>query len=179
MASSICSVCRAPRALRDVVTNPPEDTCDLALLLKSIPCLDQQAPDAAANLLRAMAARSRWLVVSFPTQSLGGHGKGMARTYQARFDALCDELGWSDVERIELAGELVFVVAGDGVRTADVGDGRPNWLKPATADWRCRPSCRTPRGPGCAASRRTICAPSAFRRWSSTPSISCAVPACA
>lgn len=109
------------RALRDVVTSPPDDTCDLALLLKSVPCIDQQAPAAAANLLRTMSARARWLVVSFPTQSLGGRGKGMARTYQARFDALCDELGWSNVERIELAGELVFVVGGWGTRDAGCG----------------------------------------------------------
>jgi len=102
------------RALRDVVVDPPSESCDLALLLKSIPCIDQQRPDAAANLLRTVSCRARWLVVSFPTQSLGGRGKGMARTYQARFDALCAELDWRDVTRIELPGELVFVVAGTG-----------------------------------------------------------------
>jgi 16S rRNA (guanine(1405)-N(7))-methyltransferase len=98
------------RALRDVVDDPPDEACDIALLLKSIPCIDQQHPDASAALLRSVGARARWLVISFPTQSLGGHGKGMARTYQARFDTLSDELGWSDVTRIELPGELVFVV---------------------------------------------------------------------
>jgi 16S rRNA (guanine(1405)-N(7))-methyltransferase len=102
------------RELCDVVADPPTIPCDLALLLKSIPCIDQQHPDASVNLLRAISAQARWLAISFPTQSLGGRGKGMARTYQARFDGLAAELHWSDMQRIELPGELVFVVRGDG-----------------------------------------------------------------
>jgi 16S rRNA (guanine(1405)-N(7))-methyltransferase len=86
--------------------------CDLALLLKTVPNLDQQHPDASARLLRALGDSARWLVVSFPTQSLGGRGKGMARTYEARFDELGSALDWSDVTRLEWPGELVFVVRG-------------------------------------------------------------------
>jgi 16S rRNA (guanine(1405)-N(7))-methyltransferase len=98
--------------LRDIVADPPEaDTpVDLALLLKSVPCLDQQDPDAATRILRGITARH--IVVSFPTHSLSGRGKGMARTYRARFAMLLDTLGWQErrVDEIELPGELVFVV---------------------------------------------------------------------
>jgi 16S rRNA (guanine(1405)-N(7))-methyltransferase len=100
--------------LRDIVADPPsgEPRVDLALLLKSIPCLDQQDPDATARILRGVSARH--IVVSFPTQSLGGRGKGMARTYRARYATLLDTLGWQDrrVEEVEVAGELAFVIDG-------------------------------------------------------------------
>ncbi len=98
---------------RDIVTNPPTDDCDLALLLKSVPCLDQQDTDAAARILHAI--RARQIVVTFPTRSLGGHGKGMARTYHARFETLLSEIGgaFTVAGEIELANELVFVIQRD------------------------------------------------------------------
>ena len=96
--------------LCDVVTSPPAVTCDLAFLLKSVPCLDQQDPAAAARALSAIDARHH--VISFPTQSLGGRGKGMARNYRTRFETLLVELGWTrrHVDEIELPGELIYVV---------------------------------------------------------------------
>lgn len=100
--------------LRDVVTAPPEYAGDVALLLKSVPCLDQQDPGAAARVLAGL--RARHIVVSFPSQSIGGRAKGMERTYRARFAALLDELGWQRrrVEELELPAELVFVIEGEG-----------------------------------------------------------------
>jgi 16S rRNA (guanine(1405)-N(7))-methyltransferase len=101
--------------LRDIVGDPPvaDTRVDLALLLKSVPCLDQQDPDAAARILRGIDARH--IVVSFPTQSLSGRSKGMARTYRTRFAALLDTIGWQHrrVEEVEVPGELAFVVLGD------------------------------------------------------------------
>ncbi|HMM41033.1 MAG TPA: hypothetical protein PKA95_03945 [Thermomicrobiales bacterium] len=100
--------------LRDVVTAPPDCEAEVALLLKSAPCLDQQDPGAAARVLAGL--RARHVVVSFPSQSIGGRAKGMERTYRARFAALLDELGWHDrrVEELALPGELVFVIEGEG-----------------------------------------------------------------
>lgn len=98
--------------LRDVVSDPPDDRCDVALLLKTVPPLDQQDPRAAERLLRAV--RARWLVVSFPTRSLSGHGKGMERSYRARFATLRAECGWQgEVEELVFANELVYVVRGE------------------------------------------------------------------
>lgn len=97
--------------LRDVVSDPPDDVCDVALLLKSIPCLDQQGSTVTLDVLRAI--RARWVVVSFPTQSLGGRGKGMAETYRTRFAELLAALHWTSHE-IALPGELVYVCEGQG-----------------------------------------------------------------
>jgi 16S rRNA (guanine(1405)-N(7))-methyltransferase len=96
--------------LRDIVSNPPDDVCDLALLLKSVPCLDQQDPSASARIIRSM--RATQTVVSFPTRSLSGHSKGMARNYRTRFETLLDELGdgFTVAGEVELANELAFVV---------------------------------------------------------------------
>ena len=107
---------------RDIVSDPPDDTCDLALLLKSVPCLDQQDSGASARIMRAI--RARQIVVTFPTRSLGGHGKGMARNYRTRFETLLAELGdgFHVAGEVELANELLFVVARDvGRGTWDAG----------------------------------------------------------
>lgn len=96
--------------LRDIVSSPLDETCDVAFLLKSVPCLDQQAPTAAARVLRSVQA-SRY-VITFPTQSLAGRDKGMARNYRTRFHGLLTELGWEGrtVHELELPGELIYVV---------------------------------------------------------------------
>jgi 16S rRNA (guanine(1405)-N(7))-methyltransferase len=100
--------------LCDVVASPPNACCDVALLLKSVPCLDQQDPTTAVRVLSAIDARH--YVITFPTQSLGGRGKGMARNYRTRFEALRTELGWESrhVDEIELPGELIFIVKREG-----------------------------------------------------------------
>jgi 16S rRNA (guanine(1405)-N(7))-methyltransferase len=102
--------CRA--ASRDLIAAPPDDACDVALLLKTVPNLDQQHPDAAARVLSVI--RARHIVISFPTRSLGGRGKGMARTYRQRFADLLDETSLARAGEFEFDGELVFVVSGEG-----------------------------------------------------------------
>jgi 16S rRNA (guanine(1405)-N(7))-methyltransferase len=82
---------------------------DVALVLKSVPCLEQQRAGAGLALLDRLDAP--WLVVSYPTRSLGGHGKGMLRTYRSQFAALLAQRpSWRATE-LEHSTELVFVVA--------------------------------------------------------------------
>ncbi|HET6380743.1 MAG TPA: 16S rRNA methyltransferase [candidate division Zixibacteria bacterium] len=94
----------------DLVTDPPRDSIDVALLLKLVTTLDRQDPNAAARLLRTVDARHA--VVSFPGASLGGRGKGMERTYRARLEQLADQLGprLSGVAEASVPGELAFVL---------------------------------------------------------------------
>jgi len=101
---------------RDIVSDPPQDTCDVALLLKSVPCLDQQDPAASARIIHTI--RARQVVVTFPTRSLGGHAKGMAQNYRTRFESLLAELGsgFALAGEVELANELVFVIDRDAGR---------------------------------------------------------------
>ena len=92
----------------DLLAGAPRVSADVALALKVLPPLEQLGKDAGRDLLRALDAPR--IVVSFPTHSLGGRGKGMAASYDARFRAMAAAEGWP-IERFEFAGELVFIVA--------------------------------------------------------------------
>jgi 16S rRNA (guanine(1405)-N(7))-methyltransferase len=91
----------------DLAAGAPDEQVDLALLLKALPPLDQQAKHAGRDLLRALNARH--ILVSFPAHSLGGRGKGMAENYEQRFRGLADAEGWS-IERFVFPTELAFLV---------------------------------------------------------------------
>jgi 16S rRNA (guanine(1405)-N(7))-methyltransferase len=93
--------------VRDVVSRPPDEQADLALILKTLPCLETVDKNAPARLLDAV--RAPWLLVSFPAQTLGGRRKGMAAHYESSFRRLLDERGWP-AERFEFATELAFLV---------------------------------------------------------------------
>ncbi len=93
--------------VRDVAGRPPDEPADLALVLKTLPCLEAIDRRAPERLLDALAAP--WLLVSFPAQSLGGRRKGMPAHYEARFRRLLDARGWP-AERFAFATELAFLV---------------------------------------------------------------------
>lgn len=93
--------------VRDVIGSPPEEPADLALILKTLPCLEAVDKNASARLIDTVNAPL--LLVSFPAQTLGGRRKGMAAHYEARFRALLDERGWP-AEVFEFKTELAFLV---------------------------------------------------------------------
>ncbi len=95
---------------QDVLSRPPTEPADLVLLLKTLPCLEQTEKGAAARLLRTL--HTRYLLISYPRQSLGGWGKGMDAHYEAHFWQLADGRGWQ-VQRFEFATELAFLVTTD------------------------------------------------------------------
>lgn len=75
---------------RDVLDETPAEPVDVVLLLKALPCLEQQEPGASLRLVTAL--RARVVVVSFPSRSLGGRDKGMESHYDAFMRGLCDTL---------------------------------------------------------------------------------------
>jgi len=91
----------------DLTTRIPDQPVDLALVLKTIPCLEQVDKTIGARLLDALPARR--LLVSYPAHSLGGRSKGMVANYSAAFERLIQGRGW-DVRRFEFATELAFLV---------------------------------------------------------------------
>jgi 16S rRNA (guanine(1405)-N(7))-methyltransferase len=93
--------------VRDVIGRPPDEPADLALILKTLPCLEAIDRRAPERLLDAVDAPR--LLVSFPAQSLGGRRKGQTSHYEARFRGLLDARGWP-AERFEFATELAFLV---------------------------------------------------------------------
>jgi len=94
-------------AVRDVAAAPPTEPVDLALLLKTLPVLAQEDKTAVPRLLDTLQAR--YLLVSFPAQSLGGRQKGMVANYEAQFDQWVAGRNWQ-VKRFEFASELAFLV---------------------------------------------------------------------
>jgi 16S rRNA (guanine(1405)-N(7))-methyltransferase len=91
----------------DVLAPLDAPEADVALLLKTAPCLEQQRPGAALEVIDQLAAPH--VVISYPTHSLGGRGKGMARTYRAQFERLLAHRSWR-CSQLEFATELVFIV---------------------------------------------------------------------
>jgi len=92
----------------DVLQGCPSQPTDVALVLKSVPCLEQVDKSAGRRLLDTLNAAH--LLVSFPVHSLGGRSKGMAATYEAHFRQLVAGRGWR-IERFEFTTELVFRVS--------------------------------------------------------------------
>lgn len=90
---------------RDAIADCPTDAADVALLLKALPCLERLDKAVGPAILDTINARC--IVVSFPTQTVGGRKVGMRENYAARFEATIANKPWR-VERIEFASELVF-----------------------------------------------------------------------
>ena len=81
---------------------------DVALVLKTIPCLEQVEKRVGEQLLDRLQANH--VVVSFPVKSLGGRrDKGMIENYTNRFNEIIQARRWP-VKRYEFQTELVFVV---------------------------------------------------------------------
>jgi 16S rRNA (guanine(1405)-N(7))-methyltransferase len=93
--------------VRDLLTDPPTEPVDLALLLKAVPCLDQLDKEVVPRLLDSLPA-NYWLI-SFPVHSLGGRSKGMVETYEGRFAELMNGRNWT-YQRFQFETELAFLV---------------------------------------------------------------------
>ncbi len=92
----------------DILQACPTHEADVALLLKTLPCLEQLEKQCGQRLLTAL--RTRLLVVSFPVHSLGGRNKGMSDYYEEYFRALVEQTSWHIRHRLEFATELVFLL---------------------------------------------------------------------
>jgi 16S rRNA (guanine(1405)-N(7))-methyltransferase len=92
---------------RDVIGHLPTEPADLILILKTLPVLEQLEKGAASRLLDGL--NGRYLLVTFPSQSLGGRSKGMVQNYEAQFMSWIDGRNWQ-VTRFEFATELAFLV---------------------------------------------------------------------
>jgi 16S rRNA (guanine(1405)-N(7))-methyltransferase len=91
----------------DIVSGPLPHEADLALLLKMVPCLEQQRRGAGAEAIRGL--RARHVAVSFPIRSLGGRGKGMPATYARLFSEMVARERWT-AEEIAAPGELLYLI---------------------------------------------------------------------
>ncbi len=91
----------------DLTEHIPTEPVQVALLLKTIPCLEQIQKNIGAQILNTIQAET--LVVTFPAYSLGGHSKGMRKTYAAHFAELVEGKPWH-IRALEVGSELVYIV---------------------------------------------------------------------
>ncbi len=89
----------------NLLAGAPRRRAQVALLLKTIPCLEQLDKGIGSRLLAQIDAPV--VVVSYPAASLGGRRKGMVESYGAGFTALVEGQPWR-VTRFEFPTELVF-----------------------------------------------------------------------
>ncbi len=92
---------------RDILVSLPDVEADVAFLLKTVPCLEQQQKGATVRLLRQL--RVRRAVLSFPTRTLGGRAKGMRGHYDAVMSATAEELG-APTQRLDYPNETFHVI---------------------------------------------------------------------
>jgi len=106
-AMPLLGISNAHAYAEDIAQYTADAAYDVALVLKTLPCLAQTDKNLGATLLQRL--RARWIVVSFPNRSLGGRQKGMASHYDALFQALMEGIG--NIEhRLTFASELVYIV---------------------------------------------------------------------
>ncbi|HQF62201.1 MAG TPA: hypothetical protein PLT26_06840 [Anaerolineaceae bacterium] len=94
--------------LCDLSSETPARPVHLALLLKTIPCLEHLDKTIGPRLLAQISAEH--VLVSFPERSLGGHARGMGKTYEAHFQQLIAGQPWQ-VRRFEFSNELAFLLS--------------------------------------------------------------------
>jgi 16S rRNA (guanine(1405)-N(7))-methyltransferase len=83
----------------------PPVAADVALLLKTIPCLEQLDKEIGPRLLAQINAPV--IVVSFPARSLGGRSKGMVQNYAEHFARMIADQPWQ-ISRFDFPTEMVF-----------------------------------------------------------------------
>ena len=93
--------------LCDLTEEIPSYTVQLALVLKTLPVLEQLEKDLPARLLEGLNAE--YILVSYPGHSLGGRAKGMVTNYAARFESLTAGKGWQ-IQRFDFPGELAYLI---------------------------------------------------------------------
>jgi 16S rRNA (guanine(1405)-N(7))-methyltransferase len=92
---------------RDVIVQPPVIEADMALLLKTIPCLEQQEKGCSIRLMEAL--KTKYIVVSFPVKSIGGKSKGMPANYERILYNLIRGKDWQ-VTKLVFEAELLFLI---------------------------------------------------------------------
>jgi 16S rRNA (guanine(1405)-N(7))-methyltransferase len=79
----------------------------LALILKTIPCLEQVDKNIGARLLETIEAEN--ILVSFPSRGLSGRSKGMAENYESHFYQLIAGKNWQ-VTKTVFTNEIAFLI---------------------------------------------------------------------
>jgi len=91
----------------NILDDIPRDKVQVALLLKTIPCLEQLSKQAGRKILESIPAEN--ILVSFPSRSLGGRSKGMSINYENHFSDLIFGKPWH-ITKMEFPNEITFLI---------------------------------------------------------------------
>ncbi|MBQ2433284.1 MAG: hypothetical protein II266_02550 [Clostridia bacterium] len=78
-----------------------------SLMMKLLPVLETQKAGAAKALLSSV--RSRYMLVTFPTQTLGGKKVGMEKHYTEWFEKIIPE-NLTVIDRFVIGNELAYTL---------------------------------------------------------------------
>lgn len=92
---------------QDLILNPPKEEADITLMMKLLPVLETQKTGAAGALLDAV--KSRYMLITFPTQTLGGKKVGMEKHYTEWFEARIPE-NLTIIDRFVIGNELAYTL---------------------------------------------------------------------
>jgi len=95
----------------DLAVYTPQETADLGLMLKLMPVLEAQVPGSGFFLAKNLNVR--YLVITYPTKSLGGRQKGMASNYDTAFQTAYGEgkLGkFTLMSQTIIGNELIYIM---------------------------------------------------------------------
>jgi 16S rRNA (guanine(1405)-N(7))-methyltransferase len=106
--SAFFSACELKATARcdDLFSFAPEGEVSLILLLKTLPCLERQRRGAGMEIIRKW--KSRYLLISFPTRTLGGRRKGLPESYRSYAEGIVEEL-MVPVNRFAYPSELFYL----------------------------------------------------------------------
>jgi 16S rRNA (guanine(1405)-N(7))-methyltransferase len=91
----------------DLTQSTPQHPVDLAIVLKTIPCLEQLDKSIGTRLLNQLNTKA--VLISFPVRSLTGRVKDMPRFYEEHFMEIAENTEWN-VKKIPMVDELFFLL---------------------------------------------------------------------
>ncbi|MGI6739957.1 MAG: hypothetical protein ACOX7C_00495 [Brevefilum sp.] len=92
----------------DLIEKIPQDQAQVALILKSIPCLEQVDKEISPHMLENL--QTDHILISYPAHSLGGRKKGMSEFYREHFYRLISGKPWH-IREFVFSSELAFLVS--------------------------------------------------------------------
>jgi len=91
----------------DLSYSIPHQPVQLALLMKTLPLMEQIKHGLSQRILEGLNARH--ILVTYPLRSLGGRRKGMEETYCSQFNELVAGHDWS-VQEFSFPNEMAYLV---------------------------------------------------------------------
>jgi 16S rRNA (guanine(1405)-N(7))-methyltransferase len=98
---------RGNASILDLSYSIPSHPVQLALLMKTIPLMEQIEHGLALKILEGLNAEH--ILVTYPLRSLGGRKKGMEETYRSQFDSLVAGHDWK-IQEFAFPNEVAFLV---------------------------------------------------------------------